>query len=49
MTLTLQRMGAVAVIVVDDGRCSDYSQSCLPGADKRHEERFAMEDSRIYW
>ena len=37
------------MVVVDDGRCGSYDQSCLPGASKAHGERFAMEDHSIHW
>ena len=36
-------------MVVDDGRCRSYDQSCLPGASKAHGDRFAMEDQSIHW
>ena len=44
-----QRRGAVAVVVVDDGRCRAYDQSCLPGATLAHGDRFAMEDQSNHW
>jgi hypothetical protein len=46
---TVQYYGAIGCVVIDDGRCSDYSQRCLPGADKKHGEGWGKHDLAEPW
>eukprot|EP00128_Syssomonas_multiformis_P006400 Colp12_sorted_trinity150504_noHs@1476 len=47
--LFAQRAGAIALVVVDDGRCSKYDQQCLPGASKSLGEGFGAHDIKAHW
>ena len=47
--LRVQRAGAIALIIVDDGSCSEYDQGCIPGANKASGEDFALLDFKTPW
>lgn len=49
LALLAQQAGAVALVVVDDGRCTEYDQRCIPGATKALGEGFAAQDIPFYW
>ena len=45
----LQAAGAIGVLIVDDGRCQAFDQRCMPGAEKKHKEKFAIYDDSGPW
>ncbi len=45
----LQKAGALAVIIVDNGKCTSFNQACIPGADKSKGENFALKDMSGPW
>ena len=45
----LQKAGALAVIIVDNGKCTSFNQACIPGADKSRGENFALKDMSGPW
>lgn len=47
--MSLQNAGAIALVVVDDGRCESYDQRCLPGANREQGEGFAVVDVPAHW
>merc|ERR1711871_143599 len=48
--LSGQRVGAMGVIVVDDGECAGkFDQHCVPGGDKSRGEGFAQHDTPKPW
>lgn len=53
LALHAQQAGALAAIIVDpiDGKCAGerYDQKCVPGASKKHQEGFAMQDLVNLW
>jgi hypothetical protein len=49
LALRAQAAGAMALIIVDDGRCSEYDQACIPGASKTHGQGFARLDGTKDW
>merc|ERR1712224_465902 len=50
MVRTAQQLGALGVIIVDDGECkSKFDQHCVPGADKSRGEGFARLDRSDLW
>lgn len=44
-----QIAGALAVVIIDNGKCSKYDQLCVPGADKAQGQRFAALDLPGAW
>jgi hypothetical protein len=49
LALRAQTASAVAVCIVDDGKCSKYDQRCIPGASRHWGEGFAMQDMPVVW
>jgi hypothetical protein len=39
-----QNAGAIACIIIDDGKCTSFDQKCMPGSDKSKGEYFAEVD-----
>ena len=42
-------LGAIALIVLDNDKCSGFNQQCFPGADKKHCELFGLADMVSSW
>lgn len=42
-------MGAVAAIIADNGRCKEYDQRCIPGANQHLGEGFSAQDVPTPW
>lgn len=47
--IALQKANALAVIIVDNGKCVSFNQACIPGADKSRGENFALKDMSEPW
>lgn len=45
----LQRAGAIAMVVLDNGMCEKFDQHCMPGSDKSKGERFGAVDNVNAW
>jgi hypothetical protein len=45
----VQRAGAIACIVLDNGICHDFDQHCVPGSDMKKGDRFAVSDNPVEW
>ena len=44
-----QRSGAVACIVIDNGKCTAFDQKCIPGSDRNRGQYFAEIDPSKAW
>lgn len=49
LATSMQSRGASAVIILDNGSCKDYDQSCLPGSSKSRHEYFGRFDIPLIW
>ncbi len=47
--LHVQRVGAIACLVLDNGPCEEFDQRCVPGSDKVKGDRFAVTDDPEEW
>lgn len=47
--LHVQRAGAIACIILDNGICREFDQHCVPGSDKKKGDRFAVSDHPVDW
>jgi len=47
--LRAQAAGALGVILIDNGKCKSFDQSCVIGADRSRNELFAQRDNPIPW
>ena len=41
--------GALALVIVDDGRCETFDESCVRGGNKERGEGFAKSDANRLW
>lgn len=47
--LNVQKNGAIACLILDDGHCQEFNQKCIPGSDKSNGDRFASSDLPHIW
>ena len=47
--LKAQNLGALAMVVIDNGKCNAFDQKCFPGSDKEKGELFAAIDTPKNW